>query len=184
MTLFCTTGRNFTRTSSDHRSLQLDTEEKGETKHLTEDSVDTGDINTKQENLEAQKEKQAVDKFHLLTAVQLLMNHKFNLEKDIHELTSEVRELEKQQDKNQSQLVTNMQPTEQNNIQSAKINQDEETKIIFRSMKQALDKKIHENESVVYAVQVMSEKKEELDKTLETILDQLEKIKNRNEVQM
>lgn len=51
-------------------------------------------------------------------------------------------------------------------------------------MKQALDKKIHENESVVYAVQVMSEKKEELDKTLETILDQLEKIKNRNEVQM
>lgn len=112
------------------------------------------------------------------------MNHKFNLEKDIHELTSEVRELEKQQDKNQSQLVTNMQPTEQNNIQSAKINQDEETKIIFCSMKQALDKKIHENESVVYAVQVMTEKKEELDKTLETILEQLEKIKNRNEVQM
>lgn len=184
MTLFCTTGRNFTRTSSDHRSLQLDTEEKGETKHLTEDSVDTGDINTKQENLEAQKEKQALDKFYLLTAVNLLMNHKFNLEKDIDELTSEVRELEKQQDKNQSQLVTNMQPTEQNNIQSAKINQDEETKIIFRSMKQALDKKIHENESVVYAVQVMTEKKEELDKTLETILEQLEKIKNRNEVQM
>uniref|UniRef100_A0AAX7TU42 Ig-like domain-containing protein n=1 Tax=Astatotilapia calliptera TaxID=8154 RepID=A0AAX7TU42_ASTCA len=175
-------GRNFTRTSSDHRSLQLDTEEKGETKHLTEDSVDTVDINTKQENLEAQKEKQALDKFHLLTAVNLLMNHKFNLEKDIDELTSEVRELEKQQDKNQ--LVTNMQQTEQNNIQSAKINQDEETKNIFRSMKQALDKKIHENESVVYAVQVMTEKKEELDKTLETILEQLEKIKNRNEVQM
>lgn len=184
MTFFCTTGRNFTRTSSDHRSLQLDTEEKGETKHLTEDCIDTGDINTKQENLEAQKEKQAVDKFHLLTAVNLLMNHKFNLEKDIDELTSEVRELEKQQDKNQSQLVTNMQPTEQNNIQSAKINQDEETKIIFCSMKQALDRKIHENESVVYAVQVMTEKKEELDKTLETILEQLEKIKNRNEVQM
>lgn len=182
MTFFCTTGRNFTRTSSDHRSLQLDTEDKGETKHLTEDSIDTGDINTKQENLEAQKEKQAVDKFHLLMAVQLLMNHKFNLEKDIDELTSEVRELEKQQDKNQ--LVTNMQQTEQNNIQSAKINQDEETKIIFCSMKQALDKKIHENESVVYAVQVMTEKKEELDKTLETILEQLEKIKNRNEVQM
>lgn len=182
MTFFCTTGRNFTRTSSDHRSLQLDTEEKGETKHLTEDSIDTGDINTKQENLEAQKEKQAVDKFHLLMAVQLLMNHKFNLEKDIDELTSEVRELEKQQDKNQ--LVTNMQQTEQNNIQSAKINQDEKTKNIFRSMKQALDKKIHENESVVYAVQVMTEKKEELDKTLETILEQLEKIKNRNEVQM
>lgn len=182
MTFFCTTGKNFTRTSSDHRSLQLDTEEKGETKHLTEDCIDTVDINTKQENLEAQREKQAVDKFHLLTAVQLLMNHKFNLEKDIDELTSEVRELEKQQDKNQ--LVTNMQPTEQNNIQSAKINQDEETKTIFCSKKQALDKKIHENESVLYAVQVMTEKKKELDKTLETILEQLEKIKNRNEVQM
>lgn len=110
------------------------------------------------------------------------MNHKFNLEKDIDELTSEVRELEKQQDKNQ--LVTNMQPTEQNNIQSAKINQDEETKTDLKSMKQALDKTIHENESVVYAVQVMTEKKKELDKTLETILEQLEKIKNRNEVQM
>lgn len=142
MSFFCTTGRNFTR------------KEKGETKHLTEDSIDTGDINTKQENLEAQKEKQTLDKFHLLTAVNLLMNHKFNLEKDIDDLTSEVLEL------------TNMQPTEQNNIQ------------------QALDVKIHENESVVYAVQVMTKKKEELDKTLETILEQLEKIKNRNEVQM
>lgn len=184
MTFFCTTGRNLTRTSSDHRSLQLDTEEKGETKHLTQDSVGTGDINTKQENLEAQKEKQGVDKSHLLMAVQLLMDHKFNLEIDIDELTPKVRELEKQQDKNQSQLVTNMQPTEQNNIQSAKINQDEETKTDLKSMKQALDIKIHEKESVLYAVQVMTEKKKELDKTLEKIHEQLEKIKNRNEVQI
>lgn len=184
MTFFCTTGRNFTRTSSDHSELQLDTEEKGETKHLTQDSVDTGDINTKQENLEAQKEKQAVDKFHLLMAVQLLMNHKFNLEEDIAKLTPKVKELEKQQDKNQSQLVTNTQPTEQSKIKSAKINQDEETKTDLKSMKQAIDNKIQEKESVLYAVQVMTEKKKELEKTLETILEQLEKIKNRNEVQI
>lgn len=144
-----------------------------------------------QENLNTWFKEGEEDKFHSIMVVQFLMSHKCDLENDIHELKLKLLELQKQHDENQSQLVNNIKQIEQNEKTSDKINEEEgiETENNFETMKENLEKEIEEKEtqrkSVLYGVDVMTEKKIELDDTLYKIHTQKEKIeKRRNEVQI
>lgn len=144
-----------------------------------------------QENLNAWFKDGMEDKFNLILVVQFLMSHKCDLENDIHKLKLKLLEVQKQQDENQSQLVNNIKQIELNDKKSDKINEEEgiETKTNFETMKENLEKEIEEKEtqrkSVLYGVDVMTEKKKELDDTLYKIHTQKEKIeKRRNEVQI
>lgn len=142
-----------------------------------------------QENLNTWFKEGEEDKFHLIMVVQFLMSHKCDLENDIYKLKLKLLELQKQQDENQSQLVNNIKQIEQNDTKSDKINEEQgmEKETNFETMKKNLEKEIEEKEteskSVLYGVDVMTEKKKELDDTLYKIHTQREKIeKRRNEV--
>uniref|UniRef100_A0A669B344 Putative selection and upkeep of intraepithelial T-cells protein 1 homolog n=1 Tax=Oreochromis niloticus TaxID=8128 RepID=A0A669B344_ORENI len=180
-----------TKISTDHRELQPLTEKKREALHLTEDGTDTVDFDMEQENLNALFKDGEEDKFNLIMVVQFLMSHKCDLENDIYKLKLKLLELQKQQDENQSQLVNNIKQIEQNDKKSDKINEEEgiETETNFETMKENLEKEIEEKEtqrkSILYGVDVMTEKKKELDDTLYKIHRQRETIEKRtNEVQI
>ncbi|XP_030610034.1 butyrophilin subfamily 3 member A2-like [Archocentrus centrarchus] len=178
-------GNNFTGT--DHTELQPLTEKRS-TQCLTEESVNTNNLDEKQENLKAQLKEQEEDKMNLIMVVLLLMSQKDDLENDIHELKLM---LEKQEDENQSQLVTNTKPAEQTDMQTAseELKDKENLKIQtnIETRKKELEKEIETKESqiksVLYGVDVMTEKKKELDDAIEEIHKQLEKIKQ-TEVQI
>nr|XP_024656360.1 butyrophilin subfamily 1 member A1 [Maylandia zebra] len=183
-------GRN-TKISTDHSERQPLTEKKREALHLTEDSSDTVDFDMTQENLNTWFKEGEEDKFHSIMVVQFLMSHKCDLENDIYELKLTLLELQKQHDENQSQLVNNIKQIEQNEKTSDKINEGEgiETENNFEKMKENLEKEIEEKEterkSVLYGIDVMTEKKKELDDILYKIHTQREKIeKRRNEIQI
>ncbi|XP_025760898.1 putative selection and upkeep of intraepithelial T-cells protein 1 homolog, partial [Oreochromis niloticus] len=107
------------------RTDQVFTEERTETHHLTKD-VDTVDFNIDQENINARIKKEEKDKTELIVVVQFLMAHKYDLDNDIHELKKTLRDLQKQQNENQSRLVkNNKKPADQESLKFDKINEEE-----------------------------------------------------------
>ncbi|XP_039458491.1 butyrophilin subfamily 3 member A2-like [Oreochromis aureus] len=158
------------------RTDQVFTEERTETHHLTKD-VDTVDFNIDQENINARIKKEEKDKTELIVVVQFLMAHKYDLDNDIHELKKTLRDLQKQQNENQSRLVkNNKKPADQESLKFDKINEEETTN--FKTMKKNIEKEIDEKEtqinSVSYVVDVIAKKKNELEDTIKKTQTQRE----------
>lgn len=166
----------FSTTDRNTRTDQVFTEERTETHHLTKD-VDTVDFNIDQENINARIKKEEKDKTELIVVVQFLMAHKYDLDNDIHELKKTLRDLQKQQNENQSRLVkNNKKPADQESLKFDKINEEETTN--FKTMKKNIEKEIDEKEtqinSVSYVVDVIAKKKNELEDTIKKTQTQRE----------
>ncbi|XP_051251122.1 butyrophilin subfamily 3 member A2-like isoform X4 [Dicentrarchus labrax] len=162
----------------DNRELHSLIEEEKDKPQVVAESIEIKDLDQKKENLHIQLKEVEEKCKDVIGVLNFLTDQKSAVENQMHQV---ILQLAERQNENQSQ-------PERNNIISSKEKQCLDTKPSLDTVKKEFEKKLYEMDTVLQAVhfgvQIVTEKKNELDNQKEKINKQLEEIEEqRDEIQ-